>query len=75
MEDYIKSDPVENTEEYKKIKDELEQKIKIQTEINGHKKGLGYCHIYWAYKKAILKTDYNIDWKSPSELNPEVIFD
>ena len=71
----IKNDAIENSEEYKKIKDELEKKINLKIEIDGHKKGMGYCHIYWEYKKEILKKDYNIDWKSPAELNPHIIFD
>jgi len=75
MEDNIKYDPVEDTEKYKKIKDELEKKIKIRTEKDGFNKGIGYCHIYWACKKTILKEDYNIDWSSPAELNPGIIFD
>ena len=71
----IKNDSIENSEEYKKIKDELEKKINMKIEIDGYKKGIGYCHIYWEYKKEILKKDYGIEWKSPAELNPNIIFD
>ena len=75
MEENIKHDPVEDTEEYQKIKNELEEKIKIKTENDEITRGLGFCHIYWAYKKEILKKDYNIDWSSPAEINPGIIFD
>lgn len=68
----IKTDPIENTPEYKKIEGELEQKIK---EMVGDNDKFGFCHVYWDAKKLILKRDYNIDWKSPAELNPLVIFD
>ena len=68
----MKHDPIEDTEEYKKISDEVDKKIKEKI---GDEVYMGYCHLYWATKKEILKNDYNIDWKSPSELNPHIIFD
>ena len=73
----MKFDEIENKEEYKQIEEELHKKIKNKLELNGYdnEKELGFCHIYWGFKKEILKTDYNIDWKSPQELNPEIIFD
>ena len=36
---------------------------------------LGFCHIIWRMQKRVLKRDYGINWKSPSDLNPEVMFD
>lgn len=36
---------------------------------------LGYCHLIWCKRKRILKEKYNIDWKTPAEMNPDVIFD
>lgn len=72
----IKHDPIEDTEEYKNIADELEKKIEARMAFdNVPLRGLGTCHIYWIYKKEILKNDYNIDWESPAELNSDVIFD
>lgn len=38
-------------------------------------KGMGVCHHVWQRKKQLLKEMYNIDWKSPAELNPGIIFD
>lgn len=73
----MKIDKIENTEKYKQIEKELNKKIELELELKGYKnkQTLGFCHIYWELKKEILKTDYNIDWKSPQELNPEIIFD
>ena len=73
----MKIDKIENTEKYKQIEEELNKKIELELELKGYtnKQALGFCHIYWELKKEILKTDYNIDWKSPQELNPEIIFD
>lgn len=36
---------------------------------------LGFCHAVWNTQKMVLKRDYNIDWKTPAELNPDVIYD
>lgn len=36
---------------------------------------LGFCHFYWGMKKKILKERYGIDWKTPAEEHPEIIFD
>ena len=69
---HFKHDPVEDTPEYKAIQKELEEKI---LQAVGPRKGLGYCHLYWRAKREILKRDYGIIWRSPSELNPSVIFD
>lgn len=65
---------VEKSKEYLDIKEQLD--IEIKKELGdrlGY--GLGYCHLYWETKKRILKEKYNIDWLSPAELNPMVIFD
>ena len=35
----------------------------------------GYNTFFWNLKKKILKEKYNIDWKTPEELEPDVIFD
>lgn len=69
----IKHDPVEETKEYKAIEKELEEKIK--KELEGVRKGIGYCHIYWSKKREILLRDYGIRWSSPASLNPHVCFD
>ena len=54
------------------IEEEVEKKVVKKIGEGGY---LGYCHSYWAEKKRILKEDYGIDWKTPGELNPEVLFD
>ena len=35
----------------------------------------GKCHAVWDRKKQLLKEMYDIDWKSPAELNPHIDFD
>ena len=68
----MKTDSIEQTAEYKAIEDELEKKIIAKV---GEMDGMGYCYKYWQAKKEILKSDYNMDWKSPAELNPHIMFD
>ena len=65
-------DPIEDTPEFQAIKDELEKKIIAKI---GENSGMGYCHLYWATKRDILKKDYGIEWSSPAVLNPRVHFD
>ena len=36
---------------------------------------LGRCHLFWAVKKRILHDEYGIDWKTPAERYPTIIFD
>jgi hypothetical protein len=36
---------------------------------------MGFCHLIWRRKKQILKEEFGIDWYSPREMNPRVIFD
>ena len=36
---------------------------------------IGYCEKYWKMKKNILKEKYNIEWYSPKEENPNIMFD
>ena len=66
----LKHDPVEMTEEYLAVIDEVDEKI----EKNREYRGFGSCHHVWS-----LKTDYlaekGITWRSPVVLNPKVRFD
>ena len=68
----LKYDPVEDTERYLKIEDEVNNLVQ---ERMGGFRGIGSCHLFWSIKKEILKEKYGIEWKCPSELNPHVMFD
>jgi hypothetical protein len=71
----MEKDPIEDTQEYKdalkKIRPELDL---LDKELEERKIVIGSCHIYWARKKDLLKM-YGIDWKTPAECNPNVVFD
>ena len=66
----LKHDPIEMSEEYLAVIDEVEEKI----DQNRKTRGMGSCHEVWG-----LKFDYllekGIRWKSPQILNPRVMFD
>lgn len=70
---HLKVDPVEYTAEWENIyydvEDELNRRFK-----NVHRH-MGFCFRYWGAKQELLKEKYNIDWHSPSQMNPRVMFD
>lgn len=66
----LRHDPVEMSEEYLAVIDEVEEKIAK----NRTFKGMGSCHEIWSLKWQYL-LEKGINWKSPSMLNPRVMFD
>lgn len=70
---YIKSDPVEWSEEYENVIDDANRKIYARLE--DCPAGMGFCHAYWLEKAHVLSEDYGIFWRSPAALNPGVMFD
>lgn len=68
----IKHDPLEDTPKYKAIEKLVELEIKLR--LIGKHRGLGFCYKYWAVKHAVLAR-YGIEWHSPAEMNPYVMFD
>ena len=57
------------------IKEAAEEAKRIVYERHGlskHRRGIG--HEIWTEQKRLLK-EKGIDWKSPAEMNPNVIFD
>lgn len=68
-------DQVELTDKYKAVIDKVEKKVDRKLKFHPSNGRLGYCHVYWETKQSILKKKYGIDWRTPSELNPKVMFD
>ena len=58
-----------NRKKFKAVEKILEEEFKDTPKV------MGFCHIYWSRKKMLLKDIYNIDWKTPAELNPGTKFD
>ena len=36
---------------------------------------MGDCHSIWGLKQRLLRTNHSIEWQTPAELNPDVLFD
>lgn len=64
---FIKNDPVEKTEKYLAVIDKVEEKIEKTKQMNFYLE-------YWNLKARFL-FEYGIIWRSPSQLNPGVMFD
>lgn len=73
----LKYDAIEEDPQYKEIIKKAEEEAENNiSNLSWPKKGqMGYCHAFWQEKKRVLKEKYTIDWKSPAELNPHVLFD
>lgn len=69
----MQTDPVEWSAEYERVIDEADAKIYGMLE--EHPRGMGFCHAYWSAKARVLREDYGIEWRSPSAMNPGVLFD
>jgi hypothetical protein len=68
-----KCDAKEYNPEYEAIIQGVNQKVSEEME-RKNIKGLGSCHTFWELKKKYLKAK-GIEWKSPSELNPNTMYD
>lgn len=69
---HLKSDPVEWTSEWEDVIDDVDKKV--EAELDDYR-GMGYCFGFWSARTRILLEDYGIEWRSPSAMNPGVIFD
>ncbi len=85
----FKHDPIEDTEEYKRVVEIVDKKARERVdevmkalidecEDESMKDFIKYAptsHRFAYEKKKILQEEYGIEWKSIIEMNPEVIFD
>ena len=68
----LKVDPVQATPEWEKVIYEVEKEV--DEELKGEPRGMGFCFSYWSAKRAALARR-GIEWRSPSAMNPRVMFD
>ncbi len=70
---YLRRDPVEYTRDWEEIYydmiDEVEARL---ADVPRH---MGFCFRYWDEEKRVLREIYGIDWNTPSQMNPGVMFD
>jgi hypothetical protein len=36
---------------------------------------MGFCNLFWHSKQRILRERYGVEWRTPIELNPQIMFD
>ena len=66
----LKHDPIEMSDEYLAVIDEVEEKVYKNRTISG----MGACHEIW-HLKYIYLAEKGIEWRSPAMMNPHVMFD
>lgn len=71
----MKRDPIEDDPTFREIIESVNQQVERELDEIGIKDQWGSCFTYWDIKKRILLNQYGIEWKSPRELNPRVVFD
>lgn len=69
---HLKADPIERTPEWEEYYYEVEQEC--DRRLGSTPRGMGFCFSYWSVLREVL-SERGIEWHSPSELNPRVIFD
>ena len=68
----LKVDPVQATEKWEEVIYEVEKELDEQ--LKDEPRGMGFCFSYWSAKRAAL-AHRGIEWRSPSAMNPRVMFD
>jgi hypothetical protein len=71
----LKHDPIEDDPRYAEIFKTIDDEVDALLADHPQRRSEGFVHFYWRIKKDRLKRKYGIDWRSPGELNPYVIFD
>ncbi|MBP5548718.1 MAG: hypothetical protein J6X58_07515 [Bacteroidales bacterium] len=69
----LKKDPIEDTDRFKAVIDDVEKEVDKM--LKNKKRCHGFCHLYWAAKKEVLLKKYGIEWRTPAQMNPGVHFD
>ena len=69
---HLKFDPVERTPQWEAMYYEVEREC--DRRLGDTPRGMGFCFAYWSTLRQVLH-ERGIDWRSPSEMNPRVMFD
>lgn len=69
-----KTNSEETLQQLKEIEEEVDRKVNENLK-DIQQPMLGFCHVFWNEKKRILKEEYNIEWFSPAECNPQNRYD
>jgi len=72
---WLAHDPVEKDPRYAGIFKTIDAEVDQTLAKHPLKGNMGFCYTIWETKKRILKEKYHIDWQTPAEMNPQVMFD
>lgn len=54
----------------------LRATLEVDAEMAGEDRNMmGFCNLFWRTKQRILRERYGVEWRTPVELNPQIIFD
>jgi hypothetical protein len=72
----MQDDPIEKDPKLGPLVEKAAREAEAELEAEGWLKHvMGYCHAFWPTQKRILREKYGIEWRTPSEMNPDVLFD
>lgn len=66
-------DPKESEQKYEDIFTDVD--LIAERKVGNVKRDKNFIIEFWRQKKKLLQNKYGIDWKSPSELNPEICYE
>lgn len=69
----IAYDPIEDDPRHRAAFREVNERVRSR--YGGEAGRMGVLREMWEYKKRILRLEYGIEWHSPADLNPCVLFD
>jgi hypothetical protein len=50
--------------------------LEVEAELAGEDHNrMGFCHLFWHAKQRTLRSRYGVEWRTPVELSPLMIFD
>lgn len=70
---HLRKDPVEYSWEWENIYYDVQEAL--DDRFANAPRQMGFCFLYWSAEQELLKDEYNIDWRTPSQMNPGVMFD
>jgi hypothetical protein len=72
----LEHDPIESTPKYLAVCEAIEEAAWAAVAAAGiEPHAFGSCHAFWAHKKRLLWKHHRLRWRTPSDLNPHVMFD
>lgn len=72
-EGHLRHDPIEWTARWEEVIDEADRLV--DEALEDQPRGMGFCHAVWHTRAEILRTRFNLRWRSPALMNPRVMFD